>query len=1037
MFTERYINRILLFLLQIIINSRTTIATKCINEIQLDGQFDSCRCTKVGPEGHISLNCDNQQWITVPSIHKAFGSNKKDIVEIVAISIKDGFLMYISQDAFRNSSAQNIDLSQNFIENINVNAFRGLEDKLFQLLLNQNSLSAIPYHSLTYLQQLRYLYLQQNQITDIPPQTFANVKLENLKYLHLDTNKISLIQKGALTNLPLQVLTISNNKITDLEKDSISKSLWFIDLKHNLLQHIPYLALKELNNLKTLDLESNNITHITAHKEVKFEKEMTLLLSNNKIHFLPSGAFDSFTQFTKLDLSYNQISKIDEQAFRSITKLEEINLSYNNIAHIPVRTFDNQENSLKKLNLEENDLHSLPTGLKSLSVLEVLNLNSNKLTDLQNDAMYKFKRNLTELLVAFNRLTEIPYDVLEGMDQLKHLDLSKNRIKDLDDIAFGSLPNLVRLNLAGNFLRKITNNHIFNSLRALAYLDLSYNRLKILGKTAFEKLTGLESLFLQSNSLVEFPRAALSGLDKLRYLLLDHNHIKTIPNFAVQWLTHLERLSLSRNHIQSIGEKTFRAAPMQLKSLNLGYNQISELSSRAFDSLPSLEQLLLNNNLIVRLLPQTITNLNALRDLTLAYNEIIDISEYTFVNLPHLEHLSLAHNDIRQIPRMAFSSTPKLEVLDLSYNNFKHFDSDFLETAIKLIILDLSHNKISRSLKHLNISRNKIYEIQPNDIELLKRVTVLDASWNDIVEIKADILKQMTELEYLDLTGNSIRIITAHQLEQLDQLEVLKIAHLKNLEQIPEPFQFAKLRNLKQLEIHNLPLSEFQYNISHILQVLPPLKIIDIEIIEPELKHQLKRADLRLLRSITIRGKKLKQIAPTAFDKLRGYRLELIIRDTEITNIPPLTFHTMHSISFLSLSLTNNKIQRFNPFTHTKPPLLNQHGTILERINLEGNPVLCTCEMQWIKQWLEYTSEHSTQLETIQSDLDKTECDARPGIQDTLLSVYGSGIPGIKSQHIPTITVNEMCDRYLGFNGQNYPQITKPILVILFSYLVL
>ena len=295
--------------------------------------------------------------------------------------MKDGFLMYISQDAFRNSSAQNIDLSRNFIENINVNAFRGLEDKLFQLLLNHNSLSSIPYHSLTYLQQLRYLYLQQNQITDIPPQTFANVKLGNLKYLHLDMNKINIIQKGSLTNLPLQVLTISNNKITELEKDSIPKSLWFIDLKHNLLQHIPYLALKELKNLKTLDLESNNITHLTAHKEVQFDTEMTLLLSNNKIHFLPNGAFDSFTKFTKLDLSYNQISKIDENAFKSITKLEEINLSYNNIAHIPIRTFDNQEDSLKKLNLEENELHSLPTGLKSLSALEVLNLNSNKLTE--------------------------------------------------------------------------------------------------------------------------------------------------------------------------------------------------------------------------------------------------------------------------------------------------------------------------------------------------------------------------------------------------------------------------------------------------------------------------------------------------------------------------------------------------------------------------------------------------------------------------------------------------------------------------------
>ena len=80
MLQEKYTFRILLFSLYILITLEVVISTKCINEIQLDDQFDLCRCTKVGPEGHISLNCDHQQWITVPSIHKAFGNNKKDIV---------------------------------------------------------------------------------------------------------------------------------------------------------------------------------------------------------------------------------------------------------------------------------------------------------------------------------------------------------------------------------------------------------------------------------------------------------------------------------------------------------------------------------------------------------------------------------------------------------------------------------------------------------------------------------------------------------------------------------------------------------------------------------------------------------------------------------------------------------------------------------------------------------------------------------------------------------------------------------------------
>lgn len=228
-------------------------------------------------------------------------------------------------------------------------------------------------------------------------------------------------------------------------------------------------------------------------------------------------------------------------------------------------------------------------------------------------------------------------------------------------------------------------------------------------------------------------------------------------------------------------------------------------------------------------------------------------------------------------------------------------------------------------------------------------------------------------------------------------------------------------------------MSTSQYNITHILQVLPPLRKINVEIKETKLKNQLKRFDSRLLRSITIQGKNLKEIAPTAFEKLRGYKLELTIKNTEITGIHPLTFHTTHKISFLSLSLPNNKIEAVNPFARTKPPVLNQHGTILERINLQGNPVMCTCELQWMRQWIEYAAEHSNQIDVIQNDLESTECDARPGIQDTLLSVYGDDIPGIKSKYTATITVNKMCSRHLSAKASNIPHLS-PIVLAFFLF---
>lgn len=70
---------------------------------------------------------------------------------------------------------------------------------------------------------------------------------------------------------------------------------------------IPYLALRELKQLRTLDLESNNITEVTNNPEVKFTSEIDLKLSNNRITRINDDAFNSFQKFGRLDLSYNQV----------------------------------------------------------------------------------------------------------------------------------------------------------------------------------------------------------------------------------------------------------------------------------------------------------------------------------------------------------------------------------------------------------------------------------------------------------------------------------------------------------------------------------------------------------------------------------------------------------------------------------------------------------------------------------------------------------------------------------------------------------
>lgn len=310
-------------------------------------------------------------------------------------------------------------------------------------------------------------------------------------------------------------------------------------MKNNYISEIPYSALATSPNLETLDFEGNNITQLSPYLEFVFEKNITLTLSNNRISYLNSAAFYSFKYLKHLDLSYNQISSIHQDFLQGVKYLEILDLSSNRLTLLPHSAFIDVASTLKKLILEENQLHTLPSALKHLTNLEYLNLKSNKLTVLHNEALRNVKSTLKELLLSYNLLTQIPTNVLDGMKLLEHLDLSKNDIDNLGKLAFGKFngdgTSLVRLNLAGNQIRSLSEPGAFLYMSALAYLDLSHNLISKIADDAFHLLPGLESLFLHNNKIEVFPAVALRKLTKLRYVLAE-----------VTWNVYIYSLPLTR-----------------------------------------------------------------------------------------------------------------------------------------------------------------------------------------------------------------------------------------------------------------------------------------------------------------------------------------------------------------------------------------------------------------------------------------------------------------------------------------------------------
>jgi Leucine-rich repeat (LRR) protein len=54
----------------------------------------------------------------------------------------------------------------------------------------------------------------------------------------LDKNKIEILSKDSLYNIQLQVLTLANNKLQEIEKQAIPPTIWFLDLKNNLMTQV-------------------------------------------------------------------------------------------------------------------------------------------------------------------------------------------------------------------------------------------------------------------------------------------------------------------------------------------------------------------------------------------------------------------------------------------------------------------------------------------------------------------------------------------------------------------------------------------------------------------------------------------------------------------------------------------------------------------------------------------------------------------------------------------------------------------------------
>lgn len=232
------------------------------------------------------------------------------------------------------------------------------------------------------------------------------------------------------------------------------------------------------------------------------------------------SAMERYASKTTVDLFYinnSTIGTLKNGSFAAF-KVNNMQLSSCQIKTIEPEAFEGQENTLKSLNLRNNNISEIPSNtLKALRNLTVLDLSMNKITRVNDNAFAGLK--LVTLKLSDNEVTLAPGAFRTLERSLKNLNLKGTRQKKVPE-ALRGLKTLAFLDLSQNSIRELPGSagaRAFEGLDSLTGLNLERNLIQNIGPDAFFGIKHtLSSLSLLNNLIPDFPTAAINSIQDLR-----------------------------------------------------------------------------------------------------------------------------------------------------------------------------------------------------------------------------------------------------------------------------------------------------------------------------------------------------------------------------------------------------------------------------------------------------------------------------------------------------------------------------------------
>ncbi|XP_074156100.1 toll-like receptor 7 isoform X1 [Sminthopsis crassicaudata] len=744
-----------------------------------------CNVTQNIMEASVMVNCSNKHLTEIP---KGIPYNTTNLtltinhIPKITPSSFDGLKNLVEIDFRCNCVPVRIGPKDHIClkrPKISFGSFKNLTN-LKSLYLDGNQLSEIP---LGLPSNLQLLSLEANHISSITKENLT--ELDNLEILYLGQNcyfrnpcNVSFfIEKDAFQSLRnLTVLSLKADNLTTVPT-ILPSSLRELYLYNNIIQSIEKDDFRNLNQLEILDLSGN----CPRCFNVPFP---CIPCPNNSALKIHKNAFDSLTELKFLRLHSNSLQNIPKSWFKNTKKLEELDLSQNFLAkEIGDAKFLYSLGSLIKLDLSFNyepqiyrAYLNLSKAFASLKNLKILRLKGYVFKELKSNDLLSLQKlshlEVLDLGTNFIKIAEL--GMLKKFQALKNIDLSVNKISPSGETSQNGFCSMSRTSTEFHVSQGFESMHYFKydefarscmfknkekpSLSLInndcqSYgksLDLSRNNIFFINPNDFQDLSFLECLNLSGNSISQTLNGSeFHPLGKLKYLDFSNNKLDLLHPTAFQELQELEVLDISGNSHYFLSEGithmlNFTKNLPFLKKLMMNGNAISTSTSTKMES-ESLSVLEFRGNRLDILW----------RDGDNRYLQF-------FRNLNKLEELDISENSLSFLPLGAFEGMPpNLKTLFLSKNNFKFFSWDRLIYLKNLETLDLSYNYLTR-----------VPEVLSNCSKSLKKLILNN---NYIHHLTKNFLQDAFQLRYLDLSSNKLRIIQKSSFPEnvLNQLDML------------------------------------------------------------------------------------------------------------------------------------------------------------------------------------------------------------------------------------------------------------------------